>query len=66
MPIVSHVKEVGGGHVAVRAFDQDGKEYMFSFFEAGVPDVDALITARLANLDATLADAEFEQIVGAE
>lgn len=63
MAIVSSTKEVGGGHVVVRAFDQDGKEYTFSFFSAGVPDIDALIVQKIAALDVQLAEAEFEQIM---
>lgn len=64
MPIQTHTKEETGGHCVVRAYDQDGKEYTFSFYTTGVPDVDALIVQRLATLDVRLADAEFAQIVG--
>lgn len=64
MPIANHTVEIGGGHAVVRAFDQDGKEYMFSFFTAGVVDVNALVTQKIAALDVSLAETEFEQIVG--
>lgn len=66
MPIQSHTVIEAGGHSVVRAFDQDGREYMFSFFTTGVPDVPALVTEKLVALDNALAEAEFSQILGAE
>jgi len=69
MPIVSHIKETstqadGSQHVVVRYYDQDGKEYMISFFAAVGVDVDTIINGRIADMDEHLAQAEFEQIVG--
>ena len=69
MPIVSHITELstqdnGSRHVVVRYYDQDGKEYMISFFAASGVDVDTIINNRIAAMDEQLAQAEFEQIVG--
>ena len=69
MPIVSHIKETstqenGSQHVVVRYYDQDGKEYMISFFAAVGVDVDTIINNRIADPDEQLAQPEFEQIVG--
>jgi hypothetical protein len=69
MPIVSHIKEVstqenGSQHVVVRYYDQDGKEYMVSFFAAVGVDVDTIINNRIADMDEQLAQSEFQQIVG--
>ena len=69
MPIVSWQKEVstnadGSRHVVVRQYDQDGKEYMYSFFAGVGVDVDTIITNRIADMDEQLAQAEFETLVG--
>lgn len=69
MPIQSHTLEQstqanGSTHNVLRMVDQDGKSYMLSFFAPG-PDVAAIITQRIETMDAQLAEAEFEQIVGA-
>ena len=69
MPIVSHTKAEttqadGSKHVVVRYYDQDGKEYMISFFAAVGVDIDTIINNRIAAMDEQLAQAEFDQIVG--
>ncbi len=71
MPIVNTVKEVsvqtnGNRQVLVRHYDQDGKEYMYSFNAKPEVDVDAIIADRVTLLDEQLAQQEFEEIVGAE
>lgn len=69
MPIQSHTLEQttqanGSTHNVLRMFDQDGVAYMLSFFAPGT-DVTAIVIQRIAAMDAQLAEAEFEQIVGA-
>jgi hypothetical protein len=71
MPITSHLKEEsvqanGSKHVVLRMYDQDGREYMISFFAAVGVDVNTIITNRIAEMDVQLADQEFEALVGAE
>lgn len=71
MPIQSHTLEQttqanGSTHSVLRMFDQDGKQYMASFFAPAAADVNAIVTAKITATDAALADAEFGQIVGAE
>jgi hypothetical protein len=71
MPITSHLKEEsiqanGSKHVVLRMYDQDGREYMLSFFAAAGVDVDTIVTGRIAETDEQLAQAEFEALVGAE
>jgi len=71
MPIVSHLTEssqqANGGHnVTARYYDQDGKEYMLSFYAAAGLDVEGMVTARIPDLDEQLAQQEFEALVGAE
>ena len=70
MPIQSHTLEQttqanGSTHNVLRMVDQDGKGYMLSFFAPG-PEVTAVITQRIEALVVQLAEAEFEQMVGAE
>jgi len=70
MPIASHLKEEsvqanGGKHVVLRLYDQDGREYMISFFAAAGVDVDTIVTSRIAEMDEQLAIQEFEALVGA-
>lgn len=64
MPIQSSIKQQTAEHCVVRNYDQDGVEYTFSFFTVGVIDVDSLIAQKVVELDAQLAEAEFNQIVG--
>jgi hypothetical protein len=71
MPITSHLKEEstqanGSKHVVLRMYDQDGREYMLSFFAAVGVDVDTIVTGRIAEMDEQLAQSEFEALVGAE
>ena len=71
MAIVSHTLETtqqlnGSTHNIVRMFDQDGIEYMVSFFAQAGFDVAARVTGILAAQDVTLADAEAEQVIGGE
>lgn len=66
MPIQSYTAEIVGGHAVVRAYDQDGEQYMFSFFTSGVEDVAVLVGEKIAALNVALADIEFTQIVGAD
>ena len=69
MPIVNSVTEFstntdGSRHVVVRNYDQDGLEYMYSFLAPVGFDIDAAVVQKTAQLDVSLAEAEFEQIVG--
>ena len=71
MPITSHLKEEstqanGSKHVVLRMYDQDGREYMISFFAAVGVDVDTIVTNRKAEMDEQLAQMEFEALVGTE
>jgi len=45
-------------------YDQDGKQYMTTFFTPAGFDVQALVNNRIAEMDVQLADSEFEQIIG--
>lgn len=67
MPIVSHAVEYSGGRYVVRATDQDGKGHMVSFPRDAMTDADvtAKVAAMVAAIDSSLAQAEFELIVGA-
>lgn len=70
MPITSHLKEEstqanGSKQVVLRMYDQDGREYMLSFFAAVGVDVDTIISGRIAEMDEQLAQSEFESLVGA-
>lgn len=69
MPIQSHTLEQttqanGSTHNVLRMLDQDGVEYMLSFF-APSADVAGIVAQRIEAMDVQLAEAEFEQIVGA-
>ena len=71
MPIVTHTVEQstqanGGRSVVLRMFDQDGREYMISFFLPATVDLEAIVSARITAQDQQLAEAEFEQLVGAK
>jgi len=71
MPITSHLKEEstqanGGKHVVLRMYDQDGREYLLSFFAAVGVDVDTIVANRITEMDEQLAQMEFETLVGAE
>ena len=69
MPIVNHTLEQsiqadGGASNVLRLYDQDGKQYMTTFFTPAGFDVQALVNNRIAEMDVQLADSEFEQIIG--
>lgn len=71
MPITNHTIESsaqanGGTHNVLRMFDQGGQQYMVSFFLPAGVEVAPVVANRITQVDAQLADAEFEQIVGAE
>ncbi|OQC10881.1 MAG: hypothetical protein BWX79_01305 [Alphaproteobacteria bacterium ADurb.Bin100] len=72
MPVTNSTKvtsDIGGGryYVVERHFDQDGKEVGF-FTWSSVPeqDIDAVVAARVVEIDERLANDEFEAIIGAE
>lgn len=69
MPIVTHTLETttqanGGTSNVLRMYDQDGKQYMLSFFAPANFDLQALVNSRVAEMDLQLADSEFETLVG--
>lgn len=71
MPIIQTVKSVeiqanGNQQVLVRHYDQDGKEYMYSFNAKPEVNVDSIIADRITLLDEQLAQQEFEEILGEE
>lgn len=67
MSIVSSVQERTGSHLVERHTDHLGQQYMQSWF---VPngmtqgEIDARVAARAAEIEQTLADGEFEQVIG--
>ena len=72
MPVTNSTKvtsDIGGGryYVVERHFDQDGKEVGFCTWSS-VPeqDIDAVVAARVVEIDERLANDEFEAIIGAE
>jgi len=70
MPIVSTIREVstnenGSRQVIVRQYDQDGREYMYSFHATADLNLDALIAGKTADLNEQLAQSEFEGLIGA-
>ena len=69
MPIVttnvqSSTNADGSKHVVVRNYDQDGKEYMYSFFAPVGFDIDTAIQNKTAELNIQLAESEFEALIG--
>ena len=71
MPIVQTVKSVeiqanGNKQVLVKHYDQDGKEYMYSFNAKPEVNIDSIIADRITLIDEQLAQAEFEAIIGEE
>lgn len=69
MSIVGHTLEQttqpeGGTHNVVRMTDHLGKQYMVTFFAPAGYDLDARIAVLKANLEAQLAEAEAEAIIG--
>ena len=71
MPIVNTITQAstnadGSQHVVVRNYDQDGREYMFSFFAPVGFDIDTAIQNKVVDVEVQLAENEFEALVGAE
>lgn len=69
MPIVSQIIESttqanGSTSNVIRLYDQDGSEYMQSFFAPAGFDVNARVIAMRAEMDEQLAQSEFEALVG--
>ena len=71
MPVTNSTKvtsDIGGGryYVVERHFDRDGKEVRI-LHVVGVPeqDIDAVVAARVVEIDERLANDEFEAIIGA-
>ena len=70
MPISTHTTEIstqanGDRHVILRMYDQDGQQYMISFFFPAALDLDVAINNRIAEQNVQLAEQEFEALVGA-
>lgn len=68
MPIVNSVLEetpqsATSIHIVVRNYDQDGKEYMYSFDADQNTDVQAIVDSRTAALNEQLANDEFMALV---
>ena len=69
MPITNHnleqtVQANGGTSNIVRLYDQDGNEYLQSFYAPPDFDVAARIASMIAELDEQLATNEFNTILG--
>ena len=69
MPIVTHTLETsaqqnGSTQNILRMYDQDGKQYMQSFYAPAGFDLQALVNNQIAAMDVQLAESEFEQLVG--
>ena len=70
MPIVTNtiesvVQPNGGSSNVLRLYDQDGREYTYSFITPANFDLQTLINNRIAEMNLHLAESEFEQIIGA-
>lgn len=70
MPIVSYTLEQtvqanGGTSNVLRLYDQDGSEYMSSFFAPAGFDVNMKIANTIAEMDVQLAESEFWALIGA-
>lgn len=68
MSILSHIVEASSDTtkprtIVVRAYDQDGRESMYSFQANPGVDVTALVTAKNTELNEVLAQGEFSQVV---
>lgn len=71
MPIVTHTLEQtteanGSTHNVVRLYDQDGREYMTSFFAPSGFDVQTKINNMYAEMDEQLKQSEFEALIGTD
>lgn len=70
MPIVTHTLEQttqadGSTSNVVRLIDQDGRDYLRVFYAPAGFDMAARIASMIVEMDEQLAQAEFDQIVGA-
>lgn len=69
MPIVSHTLESstqanGSTSNILRMYDQDGREYMVTFFAPVNFDTQGKVNLTIAEMDEQLAQTEFETIFG--
>jgi hypothetical protein len=69
MPIVTHTHTFstqpdGSTSNILRMYDQDGREYMVSWFAPAGFDNAAKIAFAIAGMDEQLAESEFAQLVG--
>ena len=69
MPIVTNQVQQspqndGSSHVVLRLYDQDGREYMQSFWLASGVDLNTIVTNKIAAMDVQLAESEFEALIG--
>lgn len=69
MPIVTHTHEQsvqpnGSTHNVLRMYDQDGREYMQTFWAPAGLDIDGKIAQAKADMDEQLKAWEFEALVG--
>lgn len=70
MPIVSsqvedNIQADGSHTVVVRFYDQDARSYLQSFHAPSGANIAAIVASRQAEMDESLKQQEFEQIVGA-
>jgi hypothetical protein len=70
MPIVNTIIQPssnadGSQNVVVRNYDQDGREYMYSFYAPAGFDIQTAVNNKTADLNVQLADSEFETLIGA-
>jgi len=71
MPITSHTvyespQSDGSSHIVLRLYDQDGIEYMQTFWKPAGGDITAIVSGKISSMDVQLAEQEFESLVGAE
>ena len=69
MPIVSHTIDTneqpdGRSYNVLRLYDQDGREFMQTYWAPAGFNHTAKVTAVIADIDEQLQQDEFEQIVG--
>ncbi len=69
MPIVQQkveqtVQADGGLNIVVHLYDQDARDYVTQFRVPPNFDVEGLVARMTAEMNAQLADAEFQQLIG--
>jgi len=67
MSIVNSVQERQGSHIVERHTDHLGRQYMQSWFIPGdwtQGQIDTRVAEHAAQIEASLAEAEFEQVIG--